>query len=116
MSTDLRTILRDGAYVTVGAGVIAIQRAQVARRDARSKAAQRRERLAQRLTTLRQQFTEAGAKSLEDARGRVDVAAKRFRTRIEPLADRVQERLPEPLANAVAAGRARVGGSETAEA
>lgn len=37
MATDVRKLAQDAAYVTVGAGVLAFQRAQVARREVRSR-------------------------------------------------------------------------------
>ncbi|HLF99212.1 MAG TPA: hypothetical protein VI916_01985 [Acidimicrobiia bacterium] len=37
MVTDVRKLAQDAAYVTVGVGVIAFQRAQVARREARAR-------------------------------------------------------------------------------
>lgn len=37
MATDVRKLVQDAAYVTVGVGVLAFQRAQVARREARAR-------------------------------------------------------------------------------
>lgn len=37
MATDVRKLAQDAAYVTVGVGVLAFQRAQVARREARAR-------------------------------------------------------------------------------
>lgn len=79
MATDVRKLAQDAAYVTVGVGVLAFQRAQVARREARSRF---EAQLAETRSTVSQ-----------------------LRARVEPLADQVQARLPEPLAKVVERAR-----------
>lgn len=37
MATDVRKLAQDAAYVTIGVGVLAFQRAQVARREVRGR-------------------------------------------------------------------------------
>lgn len=79
MPIDVTSTARDAAYVTVGAGVLTFQKAQVGRRRARA-------RLDDRL---------AGAKD-------------QLRARAEPITEGVRSRLPEPVAKVVEEGRSRL--------
>lgn len=115
MATDLRKLAQDTAYITVGAGVLAFQRAQVARREARARIEEQirdtREQLQntrQRLITTAEGARSTVTKSAEDVRARIAETTKDARSRIEPVADQVQGRLPEPFARAVETGRSRI--------
>jgi len=89
MAVDVRKTLQDAAYITVGFGVLAFQKAQVNRREARARA----ERNVKRL------------------RGQVESLTGQVRSRIEPLADQLQGRLPSQVSKALETGRARFQGA-----
>ncbi len=78
---DLIVNLRDAAFITVGFGVIAYQKAQVRRRELEKQ-------FATSTATLREQLTKAAA----DAEGRIEPVVEA----VEASLDTLQERLPEP--------------------
>lgn len=95
MATDVRKLAQDAAYVGVGVGVIAFQRAQVARREARTR-------------------IETQLGQLKEAREKLTTGVGGIRKWVEPLRSgvlsRIQpvtEKLPEPLAKVVERGTSR---------
>jgi hypothetical protein len=90
MATTVRSLAQDAAYITVGLGVLAFQKAQVARREARARVETQVKDATTRLRT-----------GIDEARGVVRTRAQEARSRVEPLAGQVQERLPDPLAKLV---------------
>jgi hypothetical protein len=88
MAFDVRKAIQDAAYIAVGVGVLAFQRAQVSRRETRAR--------------LEQQRTQV--------RSRVEGVAREVRNRVEPIAEQLQGRLPEQLNKALETGRARLQG------
>lgn len=99
MATDVRKLAQDAAYVGVGVGVIAFQRAQVARREAR--------------TRIETQINDARGQ-LRGAREKLTTGVGEIRNRVEPLRSEVlsriqpvTERLPQPLAKVVERGTGR---------
>lgn len=83
-------LAKDAMYVTVGAGVLAFQRAQVQRR-ALQKAVD------QRVGAGREQV-ETVTKSVEDQIRLLDERVSELETRIATVLDQVQEKLPEQAA------------------
>jgi DNA anti-recombination protein RmuC len=79
-TADLTKTLKDAAYVVVGFGVIAFQKAQVRRRELEKQLAEQR-------TTWQEQLSKAAA----DAEGRFEPVAQT----IESSLDTIEERLPE---------------------
>lgn len=110
-ATDVRKLVQDAAYVSVGVGVLAFQRAQVARREAQAT-------LERQVKETRETAKEAQQRlesTVGDVRARIEPVTQRVRSRVEPLADQVQQRLPEPIAKLVETGRSRLQpGSKTA--
>lgn len=92
-ATDVRKLVQDAAYVSVGVGVLAFQKAQVARREAQA--------------ILERQVKET-RETAKGAQQRLESTVGDVRSRIEPLADQVQQRLPEPIVKLVEAGRSRL--------
>lgn len=108
MPVDLRKLAQDGVYVAVGLGVLTFQRAQVARRDIRSRLESE-----VRSVTERTSGVARGARSAVDtlraqARDRLEAQVRDARRWVEPVAAQVQQRLPDPLARLVSAGRSRL--------
>lgn len=91
-ATDVRKLVQDAAYVSVGVGVLAFQKAQVARREAQA--------------TLERQVKEA-RETAKEAQQRFGSTVGEVRARIEPVTQQVQQRLPEPIAKLVETGRSR---------
>lgn len=132
MATNLRRLIQDTAYVTVGLGVLAFQKAQVRRREARARLEHRVEDARHLASDARGRITETAKEAREklaETRGKVESTAQeqvkavldriepvagQLRSRVEPLADQVQERLPEPIAKAVAGARSRLQSKPTA--
>jgi ElaB/YqjD/DUF883 family membrane-anchored ribosome-binding protein len=79
-TADLTKTLKDAAYVVVGFGVIAFQKAQVRRRELEKQLAEQR-------TTWQEQVTKVAA----DAEARFEPVAQSIETSL----DLVEERLPE---------------------
>jgi len=110
---DVRTALRDAAYVGIGFGVLAFQKAQVQRQELKKQ-------LEQRVTDGRQGFGKLG----EDAQDRlklveerlealgkqVDAAVDQFEEQLDKALDQVQDRLPEQVKDVF--GKARTAGKE----
>lgn len=90
--SDATKAVEDAAYVTIGFGVLAYQRAQVRRREL---AAQ-----------LRKQGIDV-RKQLEDMElgSRLSKLAERLEARIDPVVDSVTDRLPAPARTAFAQAR-----------
>lgn len=106
MATDVRKLLQDAAYVTVGVGVLGFQRAQVARREARTKLEGQVKDAQTRLTT----GLEGARSTARETRSKVETQLRDARSRVEPLAEQVQTRVPEAVAKAVEVGRNRLQG------
>jgi len=88
MAVDVRKTLQDAAYITVGFGVLAYQKAQVSRRETRARV----ERDVQKLRT------------------QVEGLAEQVRDRVEPIAGPLQSRLPAQVGKALETGRVRLQG------
>jgi len=88
MAVDVRKTLQDAAYITVGFGVLAFQKAQVSRRDSRARV----ERDVKRFRT------------------QVEGLAGQVRERVEPLTGHLQDRLPAQVGKALETGRHRLQG------
>jgi len=86
MAVDVRKTLQDAAYITVGFGVLAFQRAQVNRREARA-------RFEKNLTLVKNQ---------------VEGLAGQVKTRVEPLTEQLSGRLPSQVGKALETGRSRL--------
>ena len=84
------TLAKDAVYVTVGAGVLAFQRAQVQRRDLQKA-------VDKRVGAGRVQV-DAVTKSFEDQIRLLDERVSALETRIDSVLDTVQEKLPEQAA------------------
>ncbi|MBI2168762.1 MAG: hypothetical protein HYU28_04565 [Actinobacteria bacterium] len=74
MATDVRKLAQDAAYVAVGVGVLAVQRAQVARREARA-------RLEAQIKDTRLRV----GSTVTEVQSRVEPVRTKILTRIEPL-------------------------------
>jgi hypothetical protein len=94
MAVDVRKTLQDAAYITVGFGVLAYQKAQVNRREARARA----------------------ERNVKRVRDQVESLAGQVKSRIEPLTEQLQGRLPSQLGKALETGRARFQGATTTAA
>src|SRR5438132_12142223 len=70
---DVRKTLKDSAYVTVGLGVLAVQKAQVSRRE----------------------LTKQVESQITGTTEQVQKVARQFDERISPLFDRIEAALPE---------------------
>jgi ElaB/YqjD/DUF883 family membrane-anchored ribosome-binding protein len=84
---DLTKTLKDAAYVTVGFGVLAFQRAQVRRQELRKQLAAPRQQLETQLNDVRVQVQ----KLVKD----VDERLQPVRAEVEGRIDLLEERLPE---------------------
>lgn len=118
-ATDVRKLVQDAAYVSVGVGVLAFQRAQVARREAQATLERQvkdtRDRLSTGATEARETVTTTAKEAQQrfestvgDVRSRIEPVTQQVRTRVEPFADQVQQRLPDSIAKLVEAGRNRL--------
>jgi hypothetical protein len=88
--TDLTKTLTDTAYVAIGFGVLAIQKAQVQRRD-----------LAKQLSGLTAELTGDRA----ELRTKVAKLSRDIEGRIDPVVDELTDRLPESAKDAVKTAR-----------
>jgi len=99
--TDVRTILKDAGYVAVGAAVIAVQRAQVRRRE-----------LERQLADAGQQIDKLTA-TLDDARKlveeRVESLGGQLETRVADVRARIPEQAIEAFDTAVGAAKDATG-------
>ncbi|HVM54219.1 MAG TPA: hypothetical protein VM262_13560 [Acidimicrobiales bacterium] len=96
--TDVRSIVKDAAYVTIGFGVLAVQKAQVQRQELRK-------RLESSLGDAKGGFEKLGEdvgdrlklveERLEALGKQVDAAADDVEERFEAALDEIQARLPE---------------------
>ena len=96
--TDVRTTIKDAAYIGIGFGVLAFQKAQVQRQELQK-------RLEAGLSDAKGGFGKLGEdvqdrvklveERLEALTKQVDAAADDFEERLEKALDQVQERLPE---------------------
>ena len=96
--TDVRAVIKDAAYVGIGFGVLAFQKAQVQRQEllkrieaangeARSSFTKLGEDVQDRLKLVEERLEALGKQ--------VDAAADEFEERLDAALDQVQERLPE---------------------
>lgn len=99
---ELQKALTDAALIGIGFGVIAYNKAQVRRRELAAD-------VEKQTSVLREQ----AEKFIADRAEAAAVLAKRFEDRLEPVQkavdealDQVEERLPEPAAQAVKTARA----------
>jgi ElaB/YqjD/DUF883 family membrane-anchored ribosome-binding protein len=84
---DLTKLLKDAFYVTVGLGVIAVQRAQVRRRELRKQVSGQVDDAKAQLQSLTKLF--------EDRVKTVEERLEGVETRFESLLEQLEERLPE---------------------
>ena len=110
---DVRSTLKDAAYIGIGFGVLAFQKAQVQRQE-----------LAKKLETSVTEGKAGFGKLGEDVQDRlklveerlealgtqVDAAADDFEERLDKVLDEIQERLPEQVR--VVFGKARTAGKD----
>jgi hypothetical protein len=94
MAVDVRKTLQDAAYITVGFGVLAFQKAQVNRREARARV----------------------EKNVERVKSQVEGLAGQVKSRVEPLTEQLQGRLPAQVGKALETGRARLTNSVSSAA
>jgi uncharacterized membrane-anchored protein YhcB (DUF1043 family) len=98
---DVQKTLKDAAYVTVGLGVIAFQKAQVRRRELAKQFETQLKTAQSQLATQRKVVEEqvaAGAEQLEKL-------TKQINERIDPVLSKVEERLPEAARDLVRQAR-----------
>jgi ElaB/YqjD/DUF883 family membrane-anchored ribosome-binding protein len=110
---DVRNIVRDAAYVYIGFGVLAFQKAQVQRKELQQK-------LEASLGDAKGGFGKLGEdvqdrlklveERLEALAKQADAAADDFEERLEKALDEVQERLPEQVKDLF--GKARTAGKD----
>ena len=93
--------LKDAAYVVIGLGVIATQKVNV-----------RRQELRKQLETQRKQLETQAANAREIARTQLLKVAEDFESRIEPIVDQVEERLPAQAARLFKEAREQVKGAQ----
>jgi hypothetical protein len=84
---NVRNALKDAFYVTVGLGVLTVQRAQVQRRELRKQ-------LESQFGDARDQLQKAG-KTVEDRVKVVEERLEKVEDRFEKLVDQFEGRLPE---------------------
>jgi ElaB/YqjD/DUF883 family membrane-anchored ribosome-binding protein len=111
--TDVRSTLKDAAYVGIGFGVLAFQKAQVQRQELLK-------RLESGLAEAKGGFGKLGddvqdrvklvEERLEALGKQVDDAADDLEERFEKALDEVQNRLPEQVRDAF--GKARIAGKD----
>lgn len=110
---DVRNIARDAAYVGIGFGVLAFQKAQVQRNELQK-------RLESSVTEGKAGFGKLGEdvqdrlklveERLEALGKQVDAAADDFEERLDKALDQVQDRLPEQVKELF--GKARAAGKD----
>lgn len=98
--TDVRSTIKDAAYVSIGFGVLAIQRAQVQRQELRT-------RVEATFGEAKGSFGKLGddvqdrfklvEERIEALTKQVDAAADDFEDRLEKALDQLQARLPEQV-------------------
>ena len=98
--TDVRSTIKDAAYVGIGFGVLAVQKAQVQRQELRK-------RIEAGFSEAKGSFSKLGddvqdrfklvEERLEALTKQVDAAADDFEERLDKALDQVQGRLPEPV-------------------
>jgi hypothetical protein len=88
MAVDVRKTLQDAAYITVGFGVLAFQKAQVSRRETRSRV----------------------ERDVKQIRKQVEGLAGQVRERVEPLTGQLHGKLPSQVGKALETGRSRLQG------
>lgn len=87
ITTQLRTTARDAAYVAVGLGVLAFQKAQVRRQELTKRLAEDRGRVEYRFSDVREEL----GRQLKVADDTMEQLITRLETTLQPL----EERLPE---------------------
>lgn len=107
---DVRKMLEDTAYITVGVGVIAFQQAQVRRREVQAKFEQQandsRRKLESELRRLADDLSEKAGAARTDVSGRVEPLVGDLRQRVEPIVEQLQS-VPAQVKQAVDAGTSR---------
>ena len=100
MSIDVRKVMTDAGYVTIGMGVLGYQQAQTRRRNLRGRLDAAGGCIDERAKDVRGRVEDQARAAVE----RVQELGGELGKRVEPLVDR----LPEPVAKAVEPVRARV--------
>jgi hypothetical protein len=85
--------LRDAAYITVGAAVLAFQKAQVRRRELTEQWQEQQGRFSTQI--------EEGRRSVSELAAQLDELVAPVRTQVEAGLDAVEERLPVAVRDAV---------------
>jgi ElaB/YqjD/DUF883 family membrane-anchored ribosome-binding protein len=111
--TDVRSAIKDAAYVGIGFGVLAFQKAQVQRQELQK-------RIETSLKDAKGGFDKLGEdvqdrlklveERLEALGKQVDAAADDFEERLDKALDQVQDRLPEQAKDLF--GKARTAGKD----
>jgi hypothetical protein len=100
----LQQTFKDAAYIGIGIGVLTFQRAQVLRRDlekqVKHQLGDRNDRIAKGKDLV--------TSNVKDVQGRLQNIGDRVEERIDPVLDKVTERLPEPARDAFSTARSRV--------
>ena len=100
----LQQTFKDAAYIGIGVGVLTFQRAQVLRRDlekqVKEQLGDRNERIAQGKDLV--------TSNVKDVQGRIQTISNRVEERLDPVLDKVTERLPEPARDVFSSARSRV--------
>ncbi len=95
---DLSKALRDALYVSVGLGVIAVQKAQVRRRELQKQVSGQADEAREQLGSV-STFLEDRVKGVEERMSEVE-------DRVETLLDELQSRLPDQAGELVKQARA----------
>ncbi|HUF32062.1 MAG TPA: hypothetical protein VMN58_02490 [Acidimicrobiales bacterium] len=95
---DVTTVLKDAAYITVGAGVIAFQKAQVQRQEIQKRLSDIEvdpKAGFERLSGTVEERVKIAEERFEGLQGQVEAAIATFETKLERYLDELQGRLPE---------------------
>ena len=90
---DVRSTIKDAAYVGIGFGVLAFQKAQVQRQELQKQ-------LKSQWGDAREQFDKLGG-TVEDRMKAVEDRLNDVEQQVDDLVDQFQDRLPEPAADVV---------------
>jgi ElaB/YqjD/DUF883 family membrane-anchored ribosome-binding protein len=111
--TDLRSTIKDAAYVGIGFGVLAFQKAQVQRQELRkrleSSVGEARGGFGKLNEDVQDRF-KLVEERLEALGKQVDAAVDDFEERLDKVLDDVQDRLPEQVKDVF--GKARTAGKD----
>lgn len=113
---DVTKTLKDAAYITVGAGVIAFQKAQVQRQEIQKRLAELDldpKTGLERLTTTVEERTKLAEERFEGFQEQLEQTVAAFETSLERYLDQVQGRLPEPAGERFAQARTKAKDAQT---